>query len=542
VVDQFEELFTQIDADRRAAFIARLGEAADLPRLRILATLRADFFAQAVTEPRLADLLRRDRGTFPLEVPDARALEAMILGPARAAGLELEPGLTDRILADAGTEPGALPLMAFTLHALYETGKDDRRLTLAEYEAIGGVQGAMTRRAEATLSRLGREPGEVLGRVFEDLVEVNEQEVATRRRAVLAAVKARADDELLDALVEARLLVTGKGADDAPTVEVAHEALLTGWPRLTQWIEDHADALRARRDLERDANAWDAAGRPGAALRTASVLRRYRRALAPTPLAQVYLAACQRRETLGRLVLGATAALVLGVLGFFWWVERSGYPPALAAQGLLIRAGLMQVREPEMVMVPAGGLRSAYRYWLTATPAPPGPAALRYVDDMALCADDKGQLADWREAIRERLAAERLTLHPHKAHIYLTRQGLNLLGYLVFPDFRLLRNDNGHRFRRRLAGFARAYAAGRLDWPDFDPSVQAWIGHAAHADTRGLRESLFAGVGFTRASEEASHATTASDLGNWGLRDVLRGCRAGSVREEGLTQRRNDAT
>jgi hypothetical protein len=151
------------------------------------------------------------------------------------------------------------------------------------------------------------------------------------------------------------------------------------------------------------------------------------------------------------------------------------------------------------------------------------PAYLRYVDDMALCADDKGQLADWREAIRERLAAERLTLHPHKAHIYLTRQGLNLLGYLVFPDFRLLRNDNGHRFRRRLAGFARAYAAGRLDWPDFDPSVQAWIGHAAHADTRGLREAVFAGVGFTRGWEEGPHATTTSDWGHWERRDPLRG-------------------
>jgi hypothetical protein len=131
------------------------------------------------------------------------------------------------------------------------------------------------------------------------------------------------------------------------------------------------------------------------------------------------------------------------------------------------------------------------------------PAYLRYVDDMVLLDDDKGRLGEWREAIRERLAVERLRLHPRKAHIHLTRLGLNLLGYLVFPDFRRLRNDNGHRFHRRLRGFARAFQAGRLDWADFDPSVQAWLGHARHADTHGLCRTLFAGVSFRRGAGQA---------------------------------------
>jgi hypothetical protein len=119
------------------------------------------------------------------------------------------------------------------------------------------------------------------------------------------------------------------------------------------------------------------------------------------------------------------------------------------------------------------------------------PAYLRYVDDAVLLGDEKDLMAAWREAIRARLAEERLLLHPGKAHIYTTRRGVSLLGNTVFPDFRRLRSDNGHRFRRRLQGFAHAYAQGCAGWRDFQPRIQAWVGHACKADTLGLRRRLF---------------------------------------------------
>jgi RNA-directed DNA polymerase len=128
------------------------------------------------------------------------------------------------------------------------------------------------------------------------------------------------------------------------------------------------------------------------------------------------------------------------------------------------------------------------------------PAYLRYVDDAVLLGDEKDLMAAWREAIRARLAEERLLLHPGKAHIYTTRRGVSLLGNTVFPDFRRLRSDNGHRFRRRLQGFARAYAQGCAGWRDFQPRIQAWVGHACKADTLGLRRRLFSAVSFSRGS------------------------------------------
>jgi hypothetical protein len=78
--------------------------------------------------------------------------------------------------------------------------------------------------------------------------------------------------------------------------------------------------------------------------------------------------------------------------------------------------------------------------------------------------------------------------------------GVDLLGYRVFRGRCRLRNDNGHRFTRKLRRFARAYAAGRLAWDDFNPAVQSWIGHASHADTLELRRRIFSAIPFSRGS------------------------------------------
>ncbi len=108
----------------------------------------------------------------------------------------------------------------------------------------------------------------------------------------------------------------------------------------------------------------------------------------------------------------------------------------------------------------------------------------------------------WRGWIAERMAEIRLRLHPAKAKVSQVKEGLDLLGYRLFPERRRLRNENGLRFRRRLRAFAQGYAEGRLDWADFDPSVQAWIGHARHAETLGLRERILSEVHFRRERTE----------------------------------------
>jgi retron-type reverse transcriptase len=125
-------------------------------------------------------------------------------------------------------------------------------------------------------------------------------------------------------------------------------------------------------------------------------------------------------------------------------------------------------------------------------------AYLRYVDDMVLLADSKVSLYAWRDWVVERLGDLRLRIHSDKAKVCQVNEGLELLGYRIFPRSRRLRNENGLRFRRRLRSFAKGYAKGQLNWPEINSSVQAWIGHACHADTLSLRRKLFSSIRFQR--------------------------------------------
>ena len=125
-------------------------------------------------------------------------------------------------------------------------------------------------------------------------------------------------------------------------------------------------------------------------------------------------------------------------------------------------------------------------------------AYLRYVDDLIILSNDKGHLHDLKQQISEYLTTEFLQLHPKKANIFRTDKGVDVFGYRVFPDFRQLRNDNGHRFARKLRAMSQAYGQGRCDFADINPSVQSWIGHALHGDTWGLRKQIFSSVVFSR--------------------------------------------
>ena len=356
VVDQFEELFTQCNKDDRQDFLTLLEHVVTLPRIRAIATLRADFFERAIQEPVFANLLRQDRSTFPLDPPGIGAIHQMIIRPAEAAGVELEEGLAQRLLEEAGSGPGAMALIAYTLNQLYEREQSSRYLSLASYDSFGGVKGSVQQRANSALAGLPKpiKTNSVLPKLFSHLVEVNEQEVATRRRASQAILR---DDVKLvaDRLTDARLLVSSKGEHDQPMLEVAHEIVLSGWNALRQWIMSDSSALRARRDLELAANEWNNTGRPASALRTGTLLKRYENAAEPhSKTAAEYLAACKRHRSLyraGGVLLGLLTIVTLGIL---LHVNKSNYPPKLAAQALFAELGLWPVPKPKMVTVPAG--------------------------------------------------------------------------------------------------------------------------------------------------------------------------------------------
>ncbi|MEU9332500.1 hypothetical protein AB0D49_04940 [Streptomyces sp. NPDC048290] len=261
VVDQFEETFALCrDPAERERFVALLLSALDpANRLRVLIAVRADFYGRCAEHGPLAAALRDS--TLLVGPMEPAQLREAVVRPAAARRLIVERALTARIVADVEGEPGGLPLMAHALREVWRrrTGKT---LTLAAYEAIGGVDGAVAHTAETLYATLGPAERTALRRLLLRLVTPGDGTGDTRRpvdRAELGADPLTA--AVLERLVRARLLTV-----DGDTVDLAHEALLGAWPRLGGWLTEDRERLRAHRRLTQAAGTWHELGQDDGAL------------------------------------------------------------------------------------------------------------------------------------------------------------------------------------------------------------------------------------------------------------------------------------
>lgn len=306
VVDQFEEVFTLVgDPDITDRFVAGLVSAATDPRsrLRLVVTLRADFYDRPLAHPALAELMRdRTITVLPLTADE---LERAVDGPAQRAGVSLEPGLMAEIVADVVGQPGALPLLQYTLTELFEQRRGTT-LTMDGYRNLGGVSGAVGRKAQETLEGLVPATQEVARQVMLRLVTLGEGAGDTRRRVMRSELAASgsvaAVDEVLDAFGRQRLLAFDYDAvTHEPTVEVAHEALIREWPQLRSWLDDARDDIRTQRRLALLAAEWDLSGRDDGLLASGTRLRQLETWAAATTVAfseteDAYLAASVTRR------------------------------------------------------------------------------------------------------------------------------------------------------------------------------------------------------------------------------------------------------
>jgi WD40 repeat protein len=265
VVDQFEEVFTMCREEKeRAAFIDCLTSAVErIPdQVRVVLGVRADFYGKCADYPALVAALRdRQLLVGPMDEDDLRAV---VLGPAMGAGLKVEAALVQEIIGEARTEPGALPLMS---HCLLETWKRRKgeTLTLAGYRAAGGIQGCIAQTADWIYDGFDLTTRQVTKQILLRLVTLGDGTEDTRRRVARTELLAGPDGttavDVVDRLTATRLVTV-----DEDSVQVAHEALIKGWPRLRRWLVDDRELIRLHRQITHAATEWDQAGRDAALL------------------------------------------------------------------------------------------------------------------------------------------------------------------------------------------------------------------------------------------------------------------------------------
>ncbi|MFD3499357.1 KGGVGR-motif variant AAA ATPase [Streptomyces sp. NPDC058678] len=255
VLDQFEKLLTRESADRhRQLDLLRelVNSSATLP----LTILRADFLVEAHEHAPFLVQPEHSVTVWPMSPGDLRQTMEM---PARAVGLQLEPGLADLLLQDVGNEPSALSLLQFVLHNMW-TYRREGYLTHEAYGDSGGVQGSLVLAAEEWFRSLSSDDYERARQLLLHLGTVDSDGQPHRRAVTTVTIAAMGATDLCEQLLQRRLLVTSYDAG-SPCVRLAHHALVNAWPTSRQWIEAARSELELRQKLSAATEDWERSGR-----------------------------------------------------------------------------------------------------------------------------------------------------------------------------------------------------------------------------------------------------------------------------------------
>src|SRR5271166_2010966 len=445
VVDQFEEVFTyrpegekkkEAFAKGRDTFFANLLHAAAAPggRVAVVLTMRSDFLGLCASFERLNNVLNaRLIQVGPMREDELRAAIEL---PAFKVSCELEPGLTERLLADVKGQAGALPLLQFTLDELWQR-REVRRLTLRAYTELGGVEGALEHRANETMQKLSQADQDLCRRIFLHLVQPGEGTEDTKRRVSYRELlpddpeRAEAVKRVVGILAnrDARLITTQGTSTADGAVEVAHEALIRGWKQLRQWIDADRAGLRIQRQLTEAAREWEANGRESSFLYGGTRLA-VAREWAKTHRDELnleeheFLEASVRQEQKRQLAIRhrrrawlLLATLVVLVIGY--WIDRR----LAHANEVLVALAAAEIRDVPRLIDQLQADRYLVRNLLVAmvraSPTDPSGRRLRLRGALALLPDDPTQVNYlfeqllWVKAGPDELLVIRQALHRH---------------------------------------------------------------------------------------------------------------------------------
>lgn len=366
VIDQFEELFTLAGPDPDAFQQALLNLAAT-PGCYVILTARADFYPDLMVT-QMWPAMRDHR--FEITPLAADGLRQAVMRPAEAVGVYIEAALVERLVLDAAGEPGALPLVQETLVLLWERIQR-RYLPLSAYDllvlplkayggSVGarrtGLQLALARRADAVLGDLSAPQQLVARRIFLRLIQFGDGRADTRRQAGIEQLRSAYDapgmlEQTLEHLAQGRLLTRSGDERGAARVDLAHESLITGWPKLAAWIQEGRSGETARRQIDQTAREWQAHKQDASFLYRGAQLNEARRglALAPADLTEGienFLAASRRRaaiftalKRLALLVVVALACIPVYSWARDWALRRAATGPTTTFAAATARLG-----------------------------------------------------------------------------------------------------------------------------------------------------------------------------------------------------------
>jgi WD40 repeat protein len=343
IIDQFEEVFTLADDKTiRDHFLKTVHDAITHPqsRVRVIITMRADFTGHALQERYWGEMIHYRTTLVPTMT--INELREAIEEPARRVGLHFQDGLLEQIISDVNvqSEFGSLPLLQYTLSELFDKHKG-RELTRDAYRELGGISGALAKRADETYLSLEEEQQLLAQRIFPRLITLGEGVQDTRRREFLGNLysmhpNTQMVDEVLLAFQNGHLIA--RSYDELTrdiVIEVAHEALIRQWSRLRKWLDENRDALRLQASLSVEVRQWVGAGKSADFLARGDRLASFRQLfnnnlIALSAVEHEYLVASdnlekqyqrRRQQFIAALAVAAVVSAIAAIIATFFWQQ-----------------------------------------------------------------------------------------------------------------------------------------------------------------------------------------------------------------------------
>ena len=272
-IDRLEVLLSSplFDDETRSQFLSIIERLATSKAVIVFSACRNDFYPLVVEQPSL--MAGKAHGAhYDLTPPNRHELQQIIRLPAITANLtfshdpQTQTPLDEILCADTANNPDALPMLQYTLQELYLQRSDNNELLHSVYKKLGGIEGAIGKKAEDVFIGLSNKQQLQLKSVLSQLITLNpDGKTITSRAARWKALTNTSQIELVQAMVDSRLFVSHLQNGEA-CFSLAHEALLRQWPRAKQWISDHKDSLAIKSRLQHQAQNWIDEGKSNAYL------------------------------------------------------------------------------------------------------------------------------------------------------------------------------------------------------------------------------------------------------------------------------------
>ncbi len=261
LIDQFEELFrftieqkNKVRKDEANDFVNMMLELSrqhSVP-FYVVMTMRSDFMGDCTKFYGLPEAM--NKSLFLVPKLNRVQMKMAIEGPARLYGGKLNAALVSRLLNEVGKFDDELPILQHALMRIwnYEMNIDKSgELDMGDYDAIGGMQEALSKHADEALAKMDKPEFMVAKEIFQALTMIDEHGRKTRRPVLLSELV-----ELTGAM-EAQLLkiiqrfIEGKRSflivnDVADThdkvIDISHESLIREWQRLNRWMDEEAES------------------------------------------------------------------------------------------------------------------------------------------------------------------------------------------------------------------------------------------------------------------------------------------------------------